>query len=59
MMCFMCPVQAVLYRAERLVESGDLAGAALELEKLEGKPAEVVRDWVQEARKRAILSPMQ
>jgi len=46
-------VNSVLTRAENCARGGDVVAAIAELEKLEGKPGQVVRSWVSDARRRA------
>lgn len=46
---------AVLLRAEKKLDEGDLKQAVVELEKLEGLPAEMCKDWITSARSRILL----
>lgn len=46
--------QAVVARAERMIDEGNFQGAIAELEKLDGKPREKAQSWIDDAQARLI-----
>lgn len=46
--------QAVVARAEKMIDEGNIQGAIAELETLQGKPKEKAQDWINDAQARVI-----